>query len=130
MQVRDVMTDNPIAISPGAPVEDAVNTMFENDIRHVPVTDGGRLIGMLSDRDVRAFLWPSENNKGDVVDHTVADAMSGGVMAVGPDDDLGEVIDILVEQRVGAVPVVDQSDGMLIGIVSYVDVLSASRELF
>jgi acetoin utilization protein AcuB len=57
----------------------------------------------------------------------VSELMSGDVVTVEPDTDLREVIDDLLEERIGAVPVVSGPDGV-VGIVSYVDVLRALAE--
>jgi acetoin utilization protein AcuB len=54
--------------------------------------------------------------------------MSADVVAVGPEAELGAIVDLLIEHRVGAVPVVKPESGELIGIVSYVDVLAALRD--
>jgi acetoin utilization protein AcuB len=55
--------------------------------------------------------------------------MSPDVIAVAPDAELGEVIDLLVENRIGAVAVVRPETDELVGIVSYIDVLQAMRDL-
>ena len=54
--------------------------------------------------------------------------MSADVVKVYPETDLGEVIDRMLDEKVGAVPVVDADTGDLLGIVSYVDVLRALRD--
>jgi acetoin utilization protein AcuB len=54
--------------------------------------------------------------------------MSPDVIAVAPEAELGEVVDLLLEHRVGAVPVVRPETGELIGIVSYIDVLRVLRD--
>jgi acetoin utilization protein AcuB len=55
--------------------------------------------------------------------------MSTDVLSVDPETDVGEVVDLMIEHRVGAVPVVDADSEELVGIVSYMDVLRASRDL-
>ena len=60
MEVRDVMTKTPMTIDPEAPVETAVAVMRERAMRHLPVVDGdGRLIGIVTDRDLRSAMFGS-----------------------------------------------------------------------
>ena len=53
--------------------------------------------------------------------------MQGDVLSVDEDTDVAEVIDTLIDQRIGALPVVDAHSGRLCGIVSYVDILKVAR---
>jgi acetoin utilization protein AcuB len=55
--------------------------------------------------------------------------MSSDVIAVGPDAEIGEVIDLLIDHKIGAVPVVDEETREALGIISYVDVLRALRDV-
>ena len=56
--------------------------------------------------------------------------MSAGVVSVDPETEVGEVVDLMIEHRIGAVPVVARGTDEIVGIVSYVDVLRASKEDF
>jgi acetoin utilization protein AcuB len=100
----------------------------------VPVLDGAAVIGMLSDRDLAHFdvgrlltVEGAEAVRRDL-SMPIVKLMSPDVVAVEPEAELGDVIDLLLEHRVGAVPVVRPETGELIGIVSYVDVLEAVRD--
>ena len=70
--------------------------------------------------------YRAEVRDGRVYDRKVADFMSSGPLTVEAETDIDEVIELLLEHRVGAVPVVS-SEGTLVGIVSYVDVLKAAH---
>lgn len=134
MEVREVMTPNPIVVEVSKTVAEAIDLLFSADVRHLPVVDEGILVGIVSDRDVRSFTFPLAWNE-ETLDETRARAdervdsvMSGGVIAVQPHADLSEVIDLMIDQRVGAVPVVDPEDNV-VGIVSYIDVLRVLSSL-
>lgn len=117
MIATDIMTINPRTIRVTATIRAALEALGSLEVRHLPVVDDeGELVGMLSDRDLKAF------DNGAHEGRTVGDVMSGGVVSVETDTDLEEVIETLLEQRIGAVPVVD-GEGAVAGIISYVDVL-------
>ena len=133
MIAGDVMTPDPETVTPEATVSDAWDLMRERGIRHVPVVDKtGALVGMLSDRDLLivaggllAGLDPGRAGASPVVG-----VMSTDVLAVDPDTDVGDVVAIMLEERVGAVPVVRAGTRDLVGIISYVDLLAAARPFF
>ncbi len=128
MLAQDLMTRSPVCVTTRTRLKDAIETMFAIDVRHIPVLEDERLVGMLSERDLRP-LWDlaldSAVTDGRVYDRRVTDLMSSNPLTVDSEADADEVIELLLEHRIGAVPVVD-ADGMLVGIVSYVDVLKAA----
>ena len=129
MECRELMTKNPITVGPDATVSDVMDLMMEKDIRHVPVVDKDKLVGMISDRDVRQISWTAIVDGGAArLSVPVTSLMSGDPMSVGEESGASEVIDVMLEQKVGAVPVVDEADGRLVGIVSYMDVLKFARD--
>ena len=134
MLVCDAMTTNPIVIHPAASLGDAAETMFERGFRHLPVVEGGALVGMLSDRDLRSLIAPrlADAEAPDALraryDAPVSEVMVPDVESIDPESSLGEAIDRLLEAKVGALPVVEPGTGELRGILSYVDVLRALRE--
>ncbi|MCB0311557.1 MAG: CBS domain-containing protein [Bdellovibrionales bacterium] len=134
--VQHVMTREPAYVETTSTVREALEKMYSMDIRHLPVLDGGELVGMLSDRDLRnLYIRPGEDrgteNINDVIlDQPVSKLMSSNVLSVMPDTPISELIDLMIENKVGAVPVVDGEEGSLKGIVSYIDILRAARELF
>lgn len=131
MQIYELMTKNPVSVAPDAPVAQVFRLQVEMSIRHVPVVDDGELLGMVSDRDLRD-LSVDELAAMDNMDALrarlntpVSELMSGDVLKVYPDDNVSGAIELMLEHRVGALPVVS-AEGQLVGIVSTVDVL---REL-
>lgn len=134
MSAQDLMTPNPVFVTPDATVADVWDLMRERAIRHVPVIEGGTLVGMLSDRDLAHFdmahLLTVEGAEAlrRALGTPVGKLMSVDVVAVNPEAELDEVVDLLIEHRVGALPVVRPESGELVGIVSYIDVLEALRD--
>ena len=133
MVVSDIMTRDVISVDINATIADVVALMHDNDFRHVPVLSDGELVGMVSDRDLRGFTMPVlDLASGDVkrrnLQVPVTDVMNTDMLSLGPEAELSETIDMMLEQKVGAVPVVDEHSDKLLGIVSYVDVLGAARD--
>jgi CBS domain-containing protein len=129
MIAADIMTDKPITIDPSATVRDAVDMLQSMQVRHLPVVDAaGDLVGMLSDRDLgslmSSFAEGAEAGR-DVAsfsDRRVSDLMSSDVVSVDEGAEVSAIIETMLEQRVGALPVVD-GEGTVSGIISYVDIL-------
>jgi acetoin utilization protein AcuB len=114
------MTKQPVFVRERTYVRDAIDLLQSLDIRHLPVVNEDReIVGMLSDRDLRD---PSSNG----VESRVCDVMSSNVFAVEEEDDVKDAVELMLENKIGAVPVVD-GDGALVGIISYVDALRAAR---
>ena len=129
---RDLMTADPAAIRASDRVRDAVQILQALDIRHLPVVNSEReLVGMLSDRDLRSLSLPLIVDRDWVgtiqtaLDARVSTLMTSNALSVDMEADASEVIELMLEHKIGAVPVVD-SDNKLVGIISYIDVL---REL-
>lgn len=133
MIASDIMTTDPETISSSATVADAVDALQSSRIRHLPVVDDrGVIVGMISDRDLgplmRTFIDTAEVDAMPIPpsEQPITELMSTAPITVQDDTDVTEIIDLLIEERIGAVPVVDGAD-RVIGIISYVDVLSALR---
>lgn len=132
MLARDIMTTSPICVTIRTRLGEAIEVMHENDVRHLPVLEGERLVGILSDRDLRALWDPALDVRvgdGRVYDRRVSDFMSSDLITIAEEDDIDTVIDTFVDHKIGAVPVVD-ADGTLAGIISYLDILQAARGRF
>ncbi len=127
MRVSEIMTDKPIATTPRASIGDALELMYAHDVRHLPVIDDERLVGMISDRDLRGLFVPDAEIEGlfdtSRLEMLVADLMSANPLAVQRDGEIDDVIELLLEHKIGAVPVVNPRDDILVGIVSYTDIL-------
>lgn len=120
VSAHDIMTENPTVIDVTATIAEAIEVLNSLEIRHLPVMRGTNLVGMLSERDTHNLYGETREN------NTVDRIMNSNVISVAPDATLTEIADTLLENRIGAVPVIDPHDETLLGIVSYVDIL---REL-
>ena len=134
MVVSGIMTRDVISVDMNATVADVVALMHDNDFRHMPVLTEGELVGMVSDRDLRGYTTPvldltSGQIKRRNMQVPISDVMNTDMLRLGPEASVSEVIDLMLDQKVGAVPVVDDHGDLLLGIVSYVDVLEAARDL-
>jgi acetoin utilization protein AcuB len=126
MKVVDVMTKDPLSVTVTESIGVADELMTENKIRQLPVLSNGTLVGIVTDRDVRSFLsgslLASAEEREKALSVKVGEIMTSEPLTVAPDDELTEAVELLLEQKVGGVPVVDEAEG-LVGIVTYVDVL-------
>ncbi len=132
MKVSELMTPEPKTLDVTATVRDAILLLNELDVRHLPVMDGGDLVGIVSDRDVKAALGVDAQDAeamANELEAAVAHLMSSDVITAGPEDEVGEAIDLMLEHRMGSVPVVTDDPKELVGILSYVDVLRAARNV-
>ena len=112
MTVGDVMTRQLVTIGPETSCEKAERLMEEHRVRHLPVVDAGRLIGMVTDRDARA-------RGGDAV----ARIMTADPVTVTARMRVEHAARLMLEGHFGSLPVVD--GGALVGIVTYTDLLHA-----
>ncbi len=126
LRVVDVMTREPLTVTATETIGEADDLMSQNKIRQLPVVKGKELVGIITDRDIRSFLSgsllasPEERER--AVKTRIREIMTSEPITVEPDDELEEVVELLIEEKVGGIPVVDETEG-LVGIVTYVDVL-------
>ena len=116
MKVREVMTRDVQTIRPDQPVQEAASFMLSADAGSVPVTDGDRLIGMITDRDIAVRGVA----KGYGPDTPVRELMTDEVICVREDDDVDDVASKMSEAQVRRLPVIDDQE-RLCGIVSLGD---------
>lgn len=109
--VREVQT-----IDHEAPVGDAIEMLKEHRIRHLPLVDGERVVGMLSDRDVRLFL-----GRGLPHGMPVSGMATPDVCTIGPDRPLSEAAEVLLMRKIGALVVLEHD--RLVGMLSSMDIL-------
>ena len=126
MKIVELMTGSPLVMTPGETIEQADELMTGNSIRQLPVVEGNAVLGIITDRDIRSFLAnsmladPEERAK--ALKTKVEEVMTRNPLTLAPDDELRDAVEVLVEDKIGGIPVVDAVEG-LVGIVTYVDVL-------
>ena len=127
---KDLMTPRPIFVSEDDTLRHAINEMVTADVRHMPVVDrDGELVGMLSERDVHELVAAGPGSSGRL-DAKLRDVLPNGIVTVNLDTDVVDVIELMLESRYGAVPVVGSDGKSLKGIVSYIDILRTAQDLF
>ncbi len=142
MKAADVMSRNPLSVTPQTAIVEAARTMLQNRISGLPVIDGdGKVVGVVTEGDLlrRAetgterhrsrwleFLLGPGRLAGDYVDahaRKVGEVMTSEVAVVSPTDELSDVVQLMEKRRIKRVPVID--NGKLVGIVSRSDLVRA-----
>ncbi|GAA4488793.1 CBS domain-containing protein [Actinoallomurus oryzae] len=123
-KVRDVMTPAPVSVSGQTSLSHAAGLMRAHDIGVVLILDDGRLLGMVTDRDivVRAVA-----DGRDVTQTTVAEICSCDLITVSPDDDAGIALRSMREHSIRRLPVVE--DDHPVGVLSITDLASDAGAL-
>jgi acetoin utilization protein AcuB len=133
MNVSKYMTQKLITATPEMSVKQAFLLMRTHRVRHIPVVEGEKLVGIISDRDLRRPRWAETLDDWTTyyqVDdtHLVANVMTRSPETVRASDDIRKAVKIFREQRYGALPVLNK-DQELVGILSAQDLLGALEEL-
>ncbi|MFO0416093.1 MAG: CBS domain-containing protein [Pseudomonadota bacterium] len=134
MEAHEIMQTDVAVLEPQASLRQASEVMHDRDVRHIPVLEGGQVVGIVSDRDLRCYLSDLFLSEPESIPDaarktlTVRQVMQAKPITVDADADLQEVIDCLLEFKIGAVVVTDTL-GHLRGIISYEDVIRAARDM-
>jgi CBS domain-containing protein len=121
-KVRDAMTVEPRSAEPGLSLAEAARLMKSEDVGSLPVVDDGRLVAMLTDRDivVRTVAEGVDANA-----TVVGDVASREPVTVGPEQDLDEALALMAHHQVRRLPVVEEE--RLVGIVAQADVAQQAK---
>jgi CBS domain-containing protein len=122
-QIRDVMTSNPTTVERSTNVLEAAKVMAGEDVGPLPVTDGGRLVGIITDRDIVTRVLAEER---DPQSTTVGDICSSDLVTVTPEDDLDQALRTMASAQVRRLPVVEGD--RIVGIVAQADVARQAPE--
>jgi CBS domain-containing protein len=121
MLIKDVMTDRPMCCKPADKIDVVARLMMENDIGEIPVCDEGRIVGVITDRDITCRVVAVGRTPEAV---RVSEVMTKNVVTINEDATLEEAFDLMKEKLVRRLPVVDK--GKVIGIVSQADMVAKS----
>ncbi len=113
MNTSTVMTRDVVVVSPTVPIASAARTMEVKRIRHLPVVEGGRLVGILSDRDL-GKRSPSAS---------CGEVMTAAPVTCLPNASVSHVARLMIEHKIDSIPIVNYS-GTLAGLVTSTDLLS------
>ncbi len=116
-KLRQLMTENVETIHPEAPVQRAAEMMRNRDVGVLPVTDGDRLLGVLTDRDITIRAAVTGRPTTEIKVH---EAMTPGMVYCFDDQDIHEAEDVMQERQIRRLPVLDR-ERRLVGIVSLGD---------
>lgn len=134
MLIKDWMTRNVVTVNVNDSLQHAIDTMMDNQVSFLPVLEEGKLVGILTDRDVKraspssATLLDIQQALYQLARLEVGAVMSPHPITVPPDFTLEETAAVLLERRISGVPVVSQ-EGRLMGIVTKSDVFKALLSL-
>ncbi len=126
MLIREVMNSEPVTITPATKLNDAYKLMIDKKIRHIPVTDSDKLLGIVTDRDLRLATSKLAEHPFDP-ESEVGNVMSSPVQTARPCDPIELAAQIMRELKIGCLPVVD--DAKLVGIITITDLLDALLRL-
>ena len=116
--VRDAMTGNPRVIGRDSTVVEAAKMMREEDVGVVPIVDGDKLVGTLTDRDIAIRVVAEGKDPNTTKAEEVA---SREIVTIDPQQDLDEALRLMARHQVRLLPVVEE-DGKLVGIVAQADI--------
>lgn len=136
MLVRSRMTQNVLTVTPSTALGDALQIVREHAIRHLPVVEDGRLVGLVSDRDLRLAAppaWASDTDyatlRSTFEDKKVSDVMTAhAIVSTTEITPIEEASRLMYEHRIGCLPVMRNDE--LVGILTETDVMRAFVELF
>ena len=120
MRISDVMHRGVISVEPDTPVREVARTMRRDDIGATPVCENGRIIGMVTDRDI-ACRAVADGRDLDAV--TAREIMTAGAVTCSAGDEVDEVIGLMERRKVRRIPVLDDA-GAVVGMASLGDISS------
>ncbi len=134
MLVKDVMTRNLITVDPETSFTDALKIMRENKIRRLPVLENGRLVGIVTEKDI-LYASPSKATSLDIWElHyllnklKIREIMTKDVVTIQEDTPIEDAAKIMVDNKIGALPVMKGDE--LVGIITETDIFKVFLEMF
>jgi CBS domain-containing protein len=121
--VQEVMTPNPTAITPDTPAREAARIMKDEDTGVLPIVEGERLVGVITDRDLALRILGEDRSP----DTAVSEIASKELVTVDPQQSLEEAARLMAEHQVRRLPVVEE-DGRLVGILAQKDLAEAGHD--
>ncbi len=116
MQISNLMTGDPVTVTPRDTLELAKSIMDAGHFRRLPVVDGGKLVGILTERDLREHTGYLESTR-------VSAAMRTALITISPYGTVEDAARLMLKHKIGGLPIVDNS--RLVGIVTTSDLLKA-----
>ncbi len=123
MKVEEWMVKNPIVVTRDQKIQDCINLMREHSIRHLPVVEKKKLIGLVTESDLREVFLATL-----IEDVTIEGVMISDPMTVTPDTEIEDAAKLIYYHKIGGLPVVDEY-GQVVGILTVADLVEAFIEL-
>jgi CBS domain-containing protein len=121
--IREAMTSSPATVEPGTSAQDAARLMQSKDVGSLPVVEGDRLVGMITDRDLALRLV----GEGRSTDTPVGELASKDVVTIDPQQQVEEAARLMAEHQLRRLPVCEE-DGRLVGILAQADVAQIGHD--
>ncbi len=122
MKVKSWMNKNVVTISPEAGLKDAIEIMHHHSIRHLPVVENGKMVGFVTESNLRQYLLTDIMN-----DLTMSDVMIINPITIDPNASIDSAARLIHEYKIGGLPVLEKR--RLVGIITITDILGAFIEL-
>jgi CBS domain-containing protein len=123
-KVHEVMTERPRAVTPETPLSEVAQVMETEDVGSVPVVEGDRLVGIITDRDIVVRAIAKGKDPRGI---PAADISSRELVTVNPDDDLSDALELMARYQVRRLAVTAE-DERLVGVVSQADVALQGKD--
>ena len=133
MKVRDLMQQSVYTVRPDDMIDRVFFLLHYEKIRHLPVIENKKVVGIVSDRDLYKALGPKSHSQGVqqedgetalyVIPRKVRSIMRRGVITIGPDEDAAKAATMMAKKKIGALPVTQGDE--LAGIITATDILLA-----
>ncbi|HUJ14236.1 MAG TPA: CBS domain-containing protein, partial [Thermoanaerobaculia bacterium] len=120
MLIKDVMTTKPVCCDPADTLDTVAKLMLEHDCGEIPVCDGAKILGVITDRDITLRVVAAGRTPSAV---TVRDVMTNNVVTIRDTDKVDRALELMEEKLVRRLPVVNDDD-KLVGIVSEADLVA------
>jgi len=121
--IREAMTSRPTTVEPGTSAQEAARLMQSKDVGSLPVVEGDRLVGMITDRDLALRLV----GEGRSADTPVGELASKDVVTIDPQQEVEEAARLMAEHQLRRLPVCEE-DGKLVGILAQADVAQIGHD--
>jgi CBS domain-containing protein len=124
---REIMMGSPVTLQPNDTLDLANDVISLGRIRHIPIVDDGRLVGIITERDLigaaagKIFGLKQKNKSALLKSVLIKEVMKKRVVTATPDTPIKDVAHLMAEKKIGGVPVV--SAGMVVGLVTTTDIL-------
>jgi acetoin utilization protein AcuB len=137
MRVEELMTSQVFTVDTHDMIDRVFFLIHYEKVRHIPVLEKGKVVGMVSDRDMYKALGPKSNSNAiegnkagtelHVVPKKVQNIMRRGIISISPETLASEAASLMADNKIGALPVI--KNGKLVGILSSTDILRVFSKL-